>query len=74
MKLTITTLDDAACVVLPPELLARLRLRQGDVVYATAADDGIKLSPFDGEVAAQLSTAQHILEDDAELLRQLASA
>jgi bifunctional DNA-binding transcriptional regulator/antitoxin component of YhaV-PrlF toxin-antitoxin module len=34
----------AAGIVLPKELLARLRLERGDELYATELPDGIKLT------------------------------
>lgn len=45
MKIKITTVGDSAGIILPKELLARLRLEQGDALYATELPDGIKLTP-----------------------------
>ena len=51
MKLKITTVGNSAGVILPKELLARLRLEKGDALYAIELPDGIKLTPFDPKLA-----------------------
>lgn len=47
MKLKITTVGNSAGVILPKELLARLRLEKGDALYATQLPDGSKLRPYE---------------------------
>ena len=41
MKLKITTIGNSAGVILPKELLARLRLEKGDELFALETPDGI---------------------------------
>ena len=72
MKLKITTVGNSAGVVLPKELLARLRLDKGDRLYVTQTPDGIKLSAFDPEFARQMSVAEEVMREDRDVLRQLA--
>jgi putative addiction module antidote len=69
-KLKITTVGNSAGVVLPRELLARLRVDKGDTLYVT----GIKLAPFDPEFAAKMEVAETIMREDRDLLRRLASS
>ena len=45
MKLKITTVGNSVGVVLPKELLAKLRVEKGDSLYVTELADGIKLGP-----------------------------
>jgi len=54
MKLEITTIGNSAGVILPKELLARLRLEKGDELFALEIPDGIELTVFDPELAAQM--------------------
>lgn len=54
MKLKITTVGNSAGVILPKDLLARLRLGKGDTLYATELPDGIKLSAFDPKLEKQM--------------------
>lgn len=48
MKLQLKKIGNSTGVILPKELLARLGLEQGDVLYITEAPDrSISLSPYD---------------------------
>ena len=51
MKLKITAIGNSAGVILPKELLARLRLGKGDTLYALETPDGVRLTAFDPELA-----------------------
>jgi putative addiction module antidote len=72
MKLKITTIGNSAGVILPKELLARLRVDKGDALHAIELADGIKLTPFDPELAAQMEVAEKVMRDDRSVLRKLA--
>lgn len=74
MKLKITTVGNSAGVVLPKELLTRLRLEKGDELYVTELPDGIKLMPFDPEFARQMEVAERIIRENRGLLRKLADS
>lgn len=72
MKLKITTIGNSAGVILPKELLARLRLEKGDELYALETPDGVKLTPHDPEFAAQMEVAEQIMREDRQVLHKLA--
>ena len=72
MKLKITTIGNSAGVILPKELLARLRLGKGDELYALETPDGIRLTVFDPELAAQMEVAEDIMRKRRTLLHKLA--
>ncbi|NCT68335.1 MAG: AbrB/MazE/SpoVT family DNA-binding domain-containing protein [Rhodanobacteraceae bacterium] len=72
MKLKITTIGNSAGVILPKELLARLRLEKGDELYALETPDGIKLTVFDPELAAQMEVAERVMRERRTLLHKLA--
>ena len=74
MKLKITTIGNSAGVILPKELLARLRLDKGDTLYATETPDGIKLMPYDPAFEKQMEVAEKIMRKDRALLHKLASS
>jgi putative addiction module antidote len=74
MKLRITTVGNSAGVVLPKELLARLRLDKGDTLYVTELPDGIKLQPYDPAFAEQMAVAEQIMREDRTVLRRLADS
>ena len=72
MKLEITTIGNSAGVILPKELLARLRLEKGDELFALETPDGIKLTVFDPELAAQMEVAEKVMRERRALLHKLA--
>ena len=72
MKLKITTIGNSAGIILPKELLARLRLEKGDELFALETPDGIKLTTYDPELAAQMEVAENIMRQDRNVLRKLA--
>ena len=72
MRLKITTVGNSTGVVLPKDLLARLRVGKGDSLYATELPDGIKLTPYDEEFEQQMDIAEDIMRKRRNLLRELA--
>jgi len=72
MKLKITAIGNSAGVILPKELLARLRVDKGDELYALETPDGIRLTTYDPKLAAQMEVAEKIMRDRRDLLRKLA--
>lgn len=71
-QLKITKIGNSAGVVLPKELLARLRIGPGDVLYATEAPDGVRLTAADPDFEAKMAVAETIMRDDRDILRVLA--
>ena len=72
MKLKITTVGNSAGVILPKELLTRLRLEKGDELYALETPDGIMLTTYDPQLAAQMEVAERIMREDRQVLHKLA--
>jgi putative addiction module antidote len=74
MKLKITTVGNSAGVILPKELLSRLRVTKGDSLYATELSDGVKLTPFDPELASQMDVAERVMRKRRTLLNKLSKS
>lgn len=74
MKLKITTIGNSAGVILPKELLARLRVEKGDELYALETPDGVKLTIYDPAFAKQMEVAEHVMRKRRTLLRKLADS
>ena len=72
MKLKITTIGNSAGVILPKELLARLRLEKGDELVALETPDGVRLTTYDPKLAAQMEVAEKVMRKDRAVLRKLA--
>lgn len=72
MKLKITTIGNSAGVILPKELLARLRLGKGDELLALEIPDGVRLTVYDPKLAAQMEVAESVMREDRNVLHKLA--
>ncbi|WP_137753642.1 AbrB/MazE/SpoVT family DNA-binding domain-containing protein [Sphingopyxis sp. L1A2A] len=70
--LKITKVGNSAAVILPKELLARLRVALGDTLYATEAPDGLRLTASNPDFAAKMAVAEEIMREDRDILRVLA--
>ena len=71
-KLKVTAIGNSTGVILPRELLEKLRVSRGDELMAHETPDGIMLTPFDAEFARQMQVAEKIMREDRDLLRKLA--
>ncbi len=71
-KLKITTVGSSVGVVLPKEILAKLRVEKGDTLYVTETPDGIELRAFDEEFAEDMAIAERVMRENRDLLRKLA--
>jgi putative addiction module antidote len=70
--LKIKKIGNSAGVILPKELLARLRVGPGDTVYVTEAPDGLRITANDPGFAEKMALAEEIMRQDREILRVLA--
>jgi len=71
-QLKITKIGNSAGVVLPKELLARLRVGPGDMIYATESPDGVRLTAANPDFEAKMAVAERIMREDRDILRALA--
>lgn len=72
MKLKVITIGNSAGVILPRELLTRLRVEKGDELFALETPDGIKLTTYDPTLAKQMEVAEKVMRKRRSLLRKLA--
>ena len=59
-------------MILPKEMLARLKLEKGDTVVVTDAVDGIKLTPYSADFEAEMTAAREVMKKRRHVLRELA--
>ncbi|MEZ5424277.1 MAG: AbrB/MazE/SpoVT family DNA-binding domain-containing protein [Pyrinomonadaceae bacterium] len=71
-KLKITTVGNSVGIVLPKELLERLRVAKGDYLFASETPEGIQLRAFDDEFAEQMEIAERVMREDRDVLKRLA--
>jgi putative addiction module antidote len=71
--LKLTQIGNSVGVILPKELLARLKLEKGDSVYLTEAANGaVMLTPYDADFESQMDAARKIMKSRRQVLRELA--
>jgi putative addiction module antidote len=70
--LKLRAIGNSVGVVLPKEILARLKVSEGDNLYAIETTDGVVLTPLDPNVAAQLQAGRDIMHRYRDTLRALA--
>ncbi len=58
-------------VVLPKEMIARLRVAKGDSLFVQETVDGIRLTPYDPEFQQQMEIAEIVMREDRDALRAL---
>jgi putative addiction module antidote len=70
--LKLTQIGNSVGVILPKEVLARLKLVKGDTVYLTEAVNGINLTAYNPEFEVQMEEARRIMKKRRDVLRELA--
>ncbi|MFQ5674244.1 MAG: AbrB/MazE/SpoVT family DNA-binding domain-containing protein [Nitrospinales bacterium] len=73
LDLKIRKIGNAAGVILPREILNKMRLKEGDKVFLTeAADGGYKITPYDPEFKKHLVAIKEGMARYRNTLRELA--
>ncbi len=70
--LKLTTVGNSVGVILPKEVLEKLRVSKGDTLYAVETPNGIELTPYNPEFAKQMELAEKVMREDRDVLRKLA--
>jgi putative addiction module antidote len=70
--LKLTQIGNSVGVILPKEMLARLKLEKGDTVYVTESPDGVRLTPHDPVFEEQMKAAREVMKARRAVLHELA--
>lgn len=71
-KLKITTVGSSAGVVLPKDVLSRMKAQKGDTLFLIETKDGYTLSTYDPEFITQLESAEKVMKKYRNALKELA--
>jgi len=71
LRLKVTTVGNSTGVILPKEILQRLRVEKGDSLYVLETPNGVELTPYDPELAAQMTVAEQVMREDRDVLKKL---
>lgn len=70
--LKLTQIGNSVGLILPKEVLARLKVGKGDLLYLSEAVDGVLLSPYSAEFEQQMEAARELMKKRRAVLRELA--
>jgi putative addiction module antidote len=70
--LKLTQIGNSVGVILPKEVLAKLKVEKGDTVYVTETPQGIALTPFDPSFEEQLEAGREFMREYRDTFRALA--
>ena len=70
--LKLTQIGNSVGVILPREMLARLKLEKGDTVSVTDTAGGLTLTPYNPDFEAQMTAAREVMKRRRNVLRELA--
>ncbi len=71
-RLKLRAIGNSVGVVLPREVLARLKVNEGDVLHLIETKDGVMLTPLDPNVAEQVRLGRDVMRRYRDTLRVLA--
>lgn len=70
--LKLTQIGNSVGVILPKEVLARLKVEKGDALFITETPDGYAVTPHDPAFETQMNAAEKIMKKRRNVLRELA--
>jgi putative addiction module antidote len=71
-SLKLTKIGNSLGLILPKEVLARLKLAKGDEIFITEAPEGYRITPHNPAFEAQMKAARKIMTRRRAVLRELA--
>lgn len=72
VKLKVTTVGTSAGVVLPKEVLSKLKIEKGDTLFLTESPEGYRLTPYNPEFERQMTLLHRVIRERRDVLRELA--
>ncbi len=70
--LKLTQIGNSVGVVLPKEVLARLKVQKGDALFLTDTPGGVALTPYDPSLEEQLALGREFMREYRDTFHQLA--
>ncbi|PQA77504.1 AbrB/MazE/SpoVT family DNA-binding domain-containing protein [Rhodoferax sp. TS-BS-61-7] len=70
--LKLTQIGNSVGVILPKEVLARLKVEKGDTLFLTEAANGVTLTPYDPSLEEQLKLGREFMREYRDTFHQLA--
>jgi len=68
----VTTVGNSVGIVLPKDMLTRLNIQKGDMLYVTETPEGVQLTPYNAEFDATMKVAHDVMRRYRDSLKKLA--
>jgi putative addiction module antidote len=72
MTLKLISVGASTGAILPEEMLARLKVKNGDSLVVVETPEGYLLTPYDPEIEEQLEAGDQFIREYGDTFRQLA--
>ncbi|MBT9538575.1 AbrB/MazE/SpoVT family DNA-binding domain-containing protein [Thiobacillus sp.] len=70
--LKLTQIGNSVGLILPKEILARLKLEKGDTVFVTETPEGVAVTPYDPSLEEQIEAGRAFMRDFRDTFHELA--
>lgn len=70
--LKLTQIGNSVGVILPKEVLAKLKVEKGDTLFVTEATNGVTLTPYDPGLDEQIAAGREFMREFRDTFHQLA--
>ena len=70
--LKLTQIGNSVGVILPKEVLARLKVEKGDTLFVTEATNGVTLTPYDPGLDERIAAGREFMHEFRDTFHQLA--
>jgi len=70
--LKLTQIGNSVGLILPKEVLVRLKLEKGDTVFVTETPDGVAMTPYDPGLEEQIEAGRAFMRDFRDTFHELA--
>lgn len=72
LKSKITTIGNSAGIVLPKEIMSKLRVGKGDTLCFIETSNGYEITPYNPEFEQEMDAARSVMRRYRNALRELA--
>ena len=70
--LKLTAIGTSTGVVIPKEMLNRMKVERGDALHVIETPEGYLLTPYDPKVAEQIEAGREFMKDNRDVFKALA--
>lgn len=72
LSLKLTKIGTSTGAILPKEMLTRLKVEKGDMLYAIETKEGYLLTPYDPSIEEQLEAGRDFMKEYRDTFKALA--